>query len=482
MAELNFGLLNPPGSQSIGNAFVTGMDQAQEARARDLQMQRGQRQDQMAELQLRKAQATETKLNQFYESIAANGGPKSPIEIEDKMIGSGIPDVSQKGLAARSARLQVEEGRKLFGEAMNAGAPPPSAAAAPPPVAAPGDFLAAGNQFMPPMGAVNNMPGAASVPAVNNMPGASAQPDVATLRTRQNGLLALGTPQSLAAARELGRQISDASKPEQFMNVPGVGAINPRTREVIMPAVAPAVADPDTVRQYNFAKTPEGGNYKGTFQDFRVSLRPPGTNVSVDARTGNKFGEAFGAGVAGTDVALRAAALDAPALAANANETLKLLDNPKIFTGGMANIKLELARALNVVGATDTERIANTEQLIRGTGKATLAAIKTSGLGTGQGFTDKDLKMLQGVEGGTIELTPAALREFARAQHNAANAIVKKWDSRRGTMPADVLKATGIDKETYTIPPLRREYVGFKNAPDGRRLGITADGTVEVVK
>lgn len=28
MAELNFGLLNPPGSQSIGNAFVQGMDQA----------------------------------------------------------------------------------------------------------------------------------------------------------------------------------------------------------------------------------------------------------------------------------------------------------------------------------------------------------------------------------------------------------------------------------------------------------------------
>jgi len=32
MAELNFGLLTPPGSQSIGNAFVTGMDQAAAAR------------------------------------------------------------------------------------------------------------------------------------------------------------------------------------------------------------------------------------------------------------------------------------------------------------------------------------------------------------------------------------------------------------------------------------------------------------------
>ena len=37
MAELNFGLLNPPGSQSIGNAFVTGMDQAAAARAQENQ-------------------------------------------------------------------------------------------------------------------------------------------------------------------------------------------------------------------------------------------------------------------------------------------------------------------------------------------------------------------------------------------------------------------------------------------------------------
>jgi hypothetical protein len=33
MAELNFGLLTPPGSQNIGNAFVQGMDQAAVARA-----------------------------------------------------------------------------------------------------------------------------------------------------------------------------------------------------------------------------------------------------------------------------------------------------------------------------------------------------------------------------------------------------------------------------------------------------------------
>jgi len=37
MAELNFGLLTPPGSQSIGNAFISGMDQAAVARAQENQ-------------------------------------------------------------------------------------------------------------------------------------------------------------------------------------------------------------------------------------------------------------------------------------------------------------------------------------------------------------------------------------------------------------------------------------------------------------
>ena len=37
MAELNFGLLTPPGSQSVGNAFVSGMDQAAAARAQENQ-------------------------------------------------------------------------------------------------------------------------------------------------------------------------------------------------------------------------------------------------------------------------------------------------------------------------------------------------------------------------------------------------------------------------------------------------------------
>jgi len=90
-----------------------------------------------------------------------------------------------------------------------------------------------------------------------------------------------------------------------------------------------------------------------------------------------------------------------------------LVNQGNVFVGPAADVKLNIARALNVAGANNSEKIANTETLIAATGQSTLDAIKGAGLGTNQGFTDKDLKFLQGIAGGTIDLTPQALKRFA---------------------------------------------------------------------
>ena len=171
MAELNFGLLTPPGSQSIGNAFVSGMDQGQAAQARDLQMQQSMRQGQMAELQFRKAQDAEAKLSQWYAKIAENGGPSDPLEIEKQMIGSGIQKVVDTGLSARMARLRLEADRKGFAAA---NAPPAAQPAVAMPAPEPGSFGAdvatrrAADMFAPPPERTNMMPGAAAAPASVN--------------------------------------------------------------------------------------------------------------------------------------------------------------------------------------------------------------------------------------------------------------------------------------------------------------------------
>ena len=52
MAELNFGLLTPPGSQPIGNAFVSGMDQAQAARLQEQQLQQTMQQNALAKAKM----------------------------------------------------------------------------------------------------------------------------------------------------------------------------------------------------------------------------------------------------------------------------------------------------------------------------------------------------------------------------------------------------------------------------------------------
>ena len=182
MAELNFGLLTPPGSQSIGNAFVQGMDQAQESRARDLQMQQSVRQGQISEMQLQKTQREEAALTKFYAQIAENGGPTNPVEIENKMIGSGIQQVANTGLAARMTRLGLEQERARDYEAMfgtpppgaapRAGGAPPTTAAMPAPAQAPVTDLAPAAAAPAPAPANNLTPATASATApatVNNL-------------------------------------------------------------------------------------------------------------------------------------------------------------------------------------------------------------------------------------------------------------------------------------------------------------------------
>jgi hypothetical protein len=62
MAELNFGLLTPPGSQNIGNAFVQGMDQAAVARARE-------NQNALSQYALGKAKREDEQQNRLYRDI-----------------------------------------------------------------------------------------------------------------------------------------------------------------------------------------------------------------------------------------------------------------------------------------------------------------------------------------------------------------------------------------------------------------------------
>ena len=209
MAELNFGLLTPPGYQSIGNAFVTGMDQAAAARAQDLQMQQSVRQGQMAELQYKKALDTEARLNKYYADIAANGGPKTPQEAIQAMLGSGVPHIQDLAAKLQVETLKNQQEIDMFNAARTGPkAPAVVAPMAPPVTPEPGSFSAdvAARKEADPF-RVNMMPGAATV---NNLGGRTIE-DMIAERDRMIRVPGKAAEHQVMA---LNADISRASRPQ----------------------------------------------------------------------------------------------------------------------------------------------------------------------------------------------------------------------------------------------------------------------------
>jgi hypothetical protein len=236
---------------------------------------------------------------------------------------------------------------------------------------------------------------------------------------------------------------------------------------------------PTMVQEYKFAQTPEGGGFKGTFEQFKVLQAPKTTNtvnVPVSVSTEKKFGEQFASKMADTDIGKMTTAEKAPQLAESANRIIDLVNKGNVFTGPVADVKLNIARALNVVGANNQEKIANTEALIAATGQSTLDAIKSAGLGTGQGFTDKDLKFLQGVAGGTIELTSQTLARLATLQHQTATRSAEAWNTRAKQIPKSAIQGTGLSTEPIKVPPLAPTIMFATNPTTNARIQSTDGG------
>lgn len=125
-----------------------------------------------------------------------------------------------------------------------------------------------------------------------------------------------------------------------------------------------------------------------------------------------------------------------------ANQIIDLI-GAGALTGTAAEIKLKLARAFNIAGADNNETIKNTEVLVAQLGQNVLDSIKASGLGAGQGFTDKDRIFLERVKGGSIELNPQTLSELARISKSVAAEAVGKWNKRLPDIAPNIAKDLG---------------------------------------
>jgi hypothetical protein len=179
--------------------------------------------------------------------------------------------------------------------------------------------------------------------------------------------------------------------------------------------------------------------------------RAGGTNVNIDT-SGKKYGERFGTLAAENDMKLMTTAQSAPELAATADRITDLLATGKVITGTGANARLQIAKALNLVGGNDDESIRNTEVLVSQLASTTLESIKSSGLGSGQGFTDKDREFLEKARGGQITYDASSLAELARLSRMTAEKSAETWNSRAKKIPSEALQGTGLSTDPVVIP------------------------------
>lgn len=472
----------------------------------------GQRQAEMADMQLESLRRERDALGQIQAAIVAKGGPPDLEAAADAMIKTGRPEYLTQGMAIRTAlrnQREAESYRKDFGlggapaNAMTAPAPAvapmpqgelvaapigripsptvtPAAANAPAP-AGETDLAYLRRQFGTPGGAAptNALAPATAAPAapVNAMvaqaaaPAAAPDANVLRLRALEAQYRRIGNNPELASEKALVlKQIEDvqqtiraenATPPEaKFMRALGL----PLSRE--------GFAEFESLKQRpgEFERLLSQSGLSKTDQTALIQQRlrkevthAPGTTVNVS--TEKKYGERFGGLIADRDAGKLDAAESAPRVIENADRIMDILATGKVFTGTGANVRLQIAKALNLAGGTDTERIANTEVLISSLANSTLGAIKSSNLGAGQGFTNADRDFLEKAAAGQITYDSTSLRRLAELGRKVGVASIESWNSRVGQMPKSALEGAGISTNPLPIPTRRPSSV--MNIPQG---------------
>jgi hypothetical protein len=164
----------------------------------------------------------------------------------------------------------------------------------------------------------------------------------------------------------------------------------------------------------------------------------PGTNVRIDMpKPDSAFSATFGAKAAEDAMSTIKAGRAAPGIIDSADRVIKILTDPKTkaFTGAFAETKLMVSKALY----GDTPEAAATENLVADLARSTLDAIPASGLGGGQGFTERDKQFLIDAAAGRIQQTRENLLRMAKlrkiiglANIRNANKVMKQVSGMPG--------------------------------------------------
>ncbi len=183
----------------------------------------------------------------------------------------------------------------------------------------------------------------------------------------------------------------------------------------------------------------------------QTTVAPPTTNISIN--TGKKYGEAMAGKVAERDIAWQDSAIKAPDIIGRAQRVKQILTSGQVFTGAGAEWKLQFGKAAKTAGLDFAgDAIANTERLAADLGQGTLDAIKLSGLGAGQGFTNTDREFLERVVTGKVTFDAKTLMRTAELAEKAARLNAQRWNERAKNIPREAVEGVGLDISPVPLP------------------------------
>lgn len=228
-------------------------------------------------------------------------------------------------------------------------------------------------------------------------------------------------------------------------------------------------AAPGVVGEYQAAL--QAGLIKpGTTLDQYIELKkPPGTTVPISVSTERSYGGALAGELAKSDASKFEAASNAPRVIETVQSTRSLLDSGNVITGIGAQQRLDIVRfgqLLGVTGKNTNEIVANTQQLFANRAQATLDSIKSSGLGSGQGFSNKDREFLENARLGNITYSPEALKRQLDIEEKVAKATIQSWNNRLKNIPADARTSLGLNE--IMLPEVQSKKIPRYNPATGR--------------
>lgn len=157
------------------------------------------------------------------------------------------------------------------------------------------------------------------------------------------------------------------------------------------------------------------------------------TSITNNVNTDKSYFGNVAEGLAKQDVTAIDAGKGAPQRIQTAMAVKELLKKNPI-TGTGAEARLSLNKALATAGIIDGTNVKDTETLASLLASQTMDAIAGSGLGSGQGFTDKDRQFLERAKSGNIELNAGTIGRLADLNERAGRASIKRANSVIGNL------------------------------------------------